>query len=105
MKQFFYPEYIPWEDCYTISIGEEVYREFPYCKSSFNVLFCRLLGLNYADGWRYIRDNFNGKVKGKEGKFCSVSFNSIEDCEKICLILNKRWSRFYALLCNYEWEV
>ena len=88
---YFKPDYLEWERAYVVRMSDEVYRHFSYCESSFNVLYCRLLGVSYADGWRYIRDNYNGKIHGREGRFCYVTFYNERDCRDFCNLLNERW--------------
>ena len=94
MKKFFQPDSLPWDSGnYIIKISDDVYKKIPHCESSYNVLYCRLLGLSYADGFRFIRDNFNGKIHQKNGIYCNITFEKEADCRGFCDLLSERWSK------------
>lgn len=58
-------------------------------EGSYGVFEARVLGLSFAKSLEYIRDNFNGIIKGREG-YSYIYFKSKVDAEKLAVFLNKR---------------
>lgn len=58
-------------------------------EGSYGVFEARVLGLTFAQSLQYIRDNFNGIIKGREG-YSHIYFKSKEDAEKLVIFLNER---------------
>lgn len=58
---------------------------------SYGVFEARVLGLSYAQSLEYIRDNFNGILKGKQG-YTHVYFKNKSDADKLSSFLNNRLS-------------
>ena len=84
---------LPKESCnqgyYSFTIEDNQFVEFEgYCfRSSYNVLFARLLGLSYPDFLRFCRAA-GGILMGKQG-YAYVNFKNKMDCQKICNLINK----------------
>ena len=95
---YFQPDEIPWEQTWMIDITERVYRYFPRCETSFNIILCRILGLSYADGWRYLRDNFGATIHSRDGLYCYATFDNYSDCLRACQCLNNRWHEILSLI-------
>lgn len=56
---------------------------------SYGVFEARVLGISYAKSLEYIRDNFNGILKGKQG-YTYVYFKNQSDADKLSKFLNDR---------------
>lgn len=59
---------------------------------SYHIIGARILGLTYANYLRYIRDNFNAELRGKEGYSYPV-FKDIDSCKKAVNHLNEVWNK------------
>lgn len=95
---FFQPDDLPWEGTWVIRMGNGVYSHFTYCETSFNIVLARILGLTYADAWRYLRDTFGATIHAKEGIYCYATFDSYEDCASACSLLNSRWTEILGYI-------
>lgn len=97
---YFVPDEIPWENTWMIGIGERVYARFTRCETSFNIVLARILGLSYADLWRYLRDEFGATIHTKDGLYCYATFDSYANCERACQLLESRWNEIVNIIDN-----
>lgn len=58
-------------------------------EGSYGVFEARVLGLTFAQSLQYIRDNFNGIIRGREG-YSHIYFKTKKDAEKLATFLNER---------------
>lgn len=80
---------------YMVGIEDTFYNIIlPYRqKGSYNVIAARVLGFSYPDYLRYVRDNYNALLKGKEG-YSYAYYKNKEDCHRIVVELNKMWELY-----------
>ncbi|MBQ2176253.1 MAG: hypothetical protein II453_14725 [Alphaproteobacteria bacterium] len=91
--RYFTPEFLPWDEEFTIAIDREVYNAIGKTNGSFSVLYARILGLSYANMLRYLEDYYDAKVTGKDGIYCVIRFPSEKQCLRVCDLLSSRWTR------------
>lgn len=70
-----------------------------YASGSYNVFASRILGFTYPDYLRYVRDNYNAVLKGREGYSYAI-YKNRNDCYDIVKVLNKAWSKVEGIISN-----
>ena len=61
-----------------------------YINGSYNIVAARMLGLSYPDYLRYIRQNYNATLRGRQG-YSYAFFKNRNDCYDLVDLLNKKW--------------
>lgn len=77
---------------YRVKLLDNVYDTVGGITGSYNVLLSRLLGLTYADFFRYLIKNYDVEVKGRNSKYLSFVFKNEKDVKNFCSVINSRWS-------------
>lgn len=90
------------ENCdglFLIGMDDVPFAEYAaqYMNGSYNVLAARILGFTYPDYLRYVRQNFNGELRGKEG-YSYCIFKNKKDAMKLALKLNKEWEKIEKVI-------
>lgn len=57
---------------------------------TFNAIAARLFGLSYPNYLRFMRDNYNGTIIGRQG-YSYITFKNSSDCDRAVKELNRRW--------------
>ena len=63
-------------------------------RSSWLVLYARLHGLQYADFLRYVRQEFNATLCGRNSTYIHFYFTNRADCEKFVEYSNRRFTQW-----------
>lgn len=71
---------------------------------SFGLIAARVLGLDYPDYLRFVRDNYNARLYGKEG-YTYATYQNRDDCYKVVNLLNKEWQKLEKFLVSKGIEV
>lgn len=71
------------DDNYMISLDEGGTNKYPI---SYNVVCARMLGFSYPDFLLYCKAN-GATLRGRDG-YCHPVFKNINDCQKICQLVN-----------------
>lgn len=97
VKDIFSAEKSPCSNDYKIAISLEIaeYISKPI-GGSWNTLFARLYGLPYHNFLRMVRDNFNGTLRGKTGKYIYFTFENKSNADDLVQELNNRWTKIYG---------
>lgn len=77
---------------YMVGLEDAIYVIGQCGSGSYNIFAARVLGFTYPDYLRYVRDNFNATLKGREGYSYAV-YKSRNDCYDIVKLLNKYWKQ------------
>lgn len=78
-----------------ISYNSEIYDFIkPAIQGSYHILAARLFGLTYAEYLRYVRDNYNATLHGKDKGYIWYSFKDIKDAHKLQKDLFVKWIEF-----------
>lgn len=78
---------------YMVGLEDFIYSIGQFGESgSYNIFAARVLGFTYPDYLRYVRDNFNAALKGREGYSYAV-YKNRNDCYDIVKLLNKYWKQ------------
>ena len=75
---------------YMVGLEDSVYELIGKTSGSFNLIAARILGFTYPDYLRYVRDNFNAELRGRQGYSYAIYKNK-NDCTGIVKILNDAW--------------
>ena len=80
-----------------IGLTMEFHEKCPdlICRQSYLIFAAKLLGLTYADYLRYCVQ-CGGAVKGRNA-FPVAYFKDKKIAERICLLINKEWDKFYEV--------
>ena len=84
----FYTDTTANENEYCPRLTTEGYKIFNSNSGSFNIICARLLGFSYPDYLRFVRDNYNASLRGRQGYTYSY-FKNKQDCEKVVRLLNE----------------
>ena len=105
MGKYIYYEESPYnKGKYTLSLN---HKEFPLeggTSGSFNVLFARIAGLNYADFLRMCRDEFGAVLVGKNSKYIVPYFSFGEGLLSITKWLDSR-AKWLIYRYNHPYEI
>ena len=63
-------------------------------ESSYNVIFSRLFGLNYASFCRMVRDKYNATLYGKDSTYILFVFKNVADANRFQTECVRRWDLF-----------
>ena len=83
---------------YKIFLNDTVYQTIGCTKGSFNVIFCRLLGLSYVDFFRFLLKNYKVVLRGKNSKYISFFFTEKKEGVEFCNEINKRWNYVLSII-------
>lgn len=75
---------------YGVWLKETTAKQFTPMTGSFSVLYSRIMGLQYPDFLRMVRDVYNASVSGVNHLYPKITFSSQEDAEQFAKILDKR---------------
>lgn len=80
------------ENTWSVGLTKELYDLITpyYLCGSYNIIPARILGFSFPDYLRYVRDNFNATLRGREG-YSVAFYKNKEDCKNIVNLLNKEW--------------
>lgn len=87
----------PYNDNFFVRVKEGEAHDFFYegyhkhgGTFSYHIAGARVLGLNYADYLRLLRDQYHADIQGKVGYPIPV-FKNKRDAEKVCSLLDRYW--------------
>ena len=89
---------------YTVKLTDEMFSLMGCQLGSFNVVAARILGFSYPDYLRYVRDNHNATLKGKQGYSYAV-YKDRKDCVAVVTLLNDTWRKVEAAITSKINEV
>ena len=89
MKKYFYVEESAIGNGYLVKPSFDL-LPLHYTMGSFSIVPARLLNISYANFLRLCRDDFNGKIKGKNYTYPMVYFAQESDAQKLSAFLNER---------------
>ena len=91
MEKYFYLEESPYLPTYCMLYSNIDKMPFPNgTKGSYNLLPARVLGLDYADFLRFVRDVLNAKIMGKNERYPRAYFRKTPEVLQMVKLLNKR---------------
>lgn len=93
MQPVFFP--IPIDKYYTISNSKEFYHTIGWADGEYKVVGARILGISYPSYLRMARDWFKAKIIDIDKKYFNLIFETYEDCEIFCKLLNDRWEELF----------
>ena len=84
-------------DKFFITYSDEVYRYFyegfnQHASSSYVFIPARVLGMDYIDYLRMMRDKYNGILRYKVG-YPVCYFDTREDANIVCKLLEEYWKK------------
>lgn len=89
---------------YTVRLTDEMFSLMGCQSGSFNIVAARILGFSYPDYLRYVRDNHNATLKGKQGYSYAV-YKDRKDCVAVVTLLNDTWKKVEAAITSKINEV
>lgn len=91
MNKYINYEKEPIQKLYRLVKSDIVYDTIVYTDSSYNVLYARLLGLSWANFLRFIRDNYDAEIKGKESLYPVFWFKNKAKVSELANLLDERF--------------
>lgn len=92
------------ENEYMVGLDDYIYQLIGKQSGSFNIVAARILGFSYPDYLRYVRQNHNATLKGKEGYSYAI-YKDRKDCVAVVTLLNDVWRRVEAVIVSKFNEV
>lgn len=89
---------------YMVKLTDEMFSLMGCQSGSFNIVAARILGFSYPDYLRYVRDNHNAILKGKQGYSYAV-YRDRKDCVAVVTLLNDTWRKVEAVITGKMNEV
>lgn len=89
---------------YIVRLTDEMFSLMGCQSGSFNIVAARILGFSYPDYLRYVRQNHNATLKGKEGYSYAI-YKDRKDCVAVVTLLNDVWRRVEAAIVSKFNEV
>lgn len=92
------------EDEYMVRLTDEMFSLMGCQSGSFNIVAARILGFTYPDYLRYVRQNHNATLKGKQGYSYAI-YKDRKDCVAVVTLLNDAWRKVEATIVSKFNEV
>lgn len=84
---------------YMVRLEDSMYELMGKQSGSFNIMAARILGFTYPDYLRYVRQNHNATLKGKEGYSYAI-YKDRKDCVAVVTLLNDAWRKVETIVVN-----
>lgn len=92
------------ENEYMVGLEDSIYQLIGKQSGSFNIVTARILGFTYPDYLRYVRQNHNATLKGKQGYSYAI-YKDRKDCVAVVTLLNDAWRKVEAAIVSKFNEV
>lgn len=89
---------------YIVRLTDEMFSLMGCQSGSFNIVAARIFGFSYPDYLRYVRDNHNATLKGKQGYSYAV-YKDRKDCVAVVTLLNDTWRKVETAIISKMNEV
>lgn len=89
---------------YMVRLTDEMFSLMGCQSGSFNIVAARILGFSYPDYLRYVRDNYNAVLKGKQGYSYAI-YKDRKDCVAVVTLLNDTWRKIEAAIISKMNEI
>ena len=89
---------------YMVKLTDEMFSLMGCQSGSFNIVAARILGFSYPDYLRYVRDNHNATLKGKQGYSYAI-YKDRKDCVAVVTLLNDAWKKVEKAIISKMNEV
>lgn len=87
------------ENEYMVGLEDSIYQLIGKQSGSFNIVAARILGFTYPDYLRYVRQNHNATLKGKQGYSYAI-YKDRKDCVAVVTLLNDAWRKVETAIIN-----
>lgn len=89
---------------YMVRLTDEMFSLMGCQSGSFNIVAARILGFSYPDYLRYVRQNHNAILKGKDGYSYAI-YKDRKDCVAVVTLLNDAWRKMEAAIISKMNEI